>query len=110
MTTASVDDFDALNLRIATIVRCELHTEARDAAYKLWLDLGSEGEVQSSAKLTELYSADSLVGRQVVVVAGLGAMRVAGFRSDLLVLGVETPEGVVLLSVDGEVAPGVAVT
>lgn len=106
-----MEDFSRLDLRVGTIVRAEPNSGAQNPAYALWIDLGGErGTVTSSAKLTERYGPEELEGRQVVVVAGMPTLRVGGFPSEVLVLGVETDGGVVLLSVDGPVGPGSAVT
>jgi len=101
-----IKDFEALGLRIGTIVRCADNVGARDPAFRLWIDIGGEDIVQSSAKITERYAADDLVDRQVVVVTGFAPIRVGGFRSDVLVLGALTAEGVVLLGPDDPVHPG----
>jgi tRNA-binding protein len=100
------DDFEALGLKVGTVVRAELNTGARDAAYRLWIDIGEADPAQSSAKITDLYSAEELIGRQVVVVTGFEPMRVGGFRSDVLVIGALTEDGVVLVSPDSDVSPG----
>jgi len=104
-----IEDFEALGLRIGTIVRCEGNVGARDPAFRLWIDVGGEVDVQSSAKLTERYVAADLVDRQVVVVTGFAPIRVGGFRSDVLVLGVLGGDGVVLLAPDDPVEPGSSV-
>ena len=104
-----IDDFEALGLRIGTIVRAEENVGAREPAFRLWIDLGGEDPVQSSAKITDRYSADALLDRQVVVVTGFVPMRVGGFRSDVLVLGALTTDGVVLLRPDEHVRPGSSV-
>ena len=103
------DDFAALHIRVGTVKRAERNETARHPAYRLWIDFGGV-EKQSSAKLTDLYTEDALVGRQVVAVAGFEPLLVAGFRSDVLVLGVETEQGVVLLGVERAVPPGAAVS
>lgn len=95
-----------MRLRIGTIVRAEPNPGARDPAYRLWIDFGEDGTKQSSAHLTDLYAATGLVGRQVVAVTGLASLRIGGFRSDVLVLGVETASGVTLLAMDGAVVDG----
>lgn len=99
------DDFAALGIAVGTVVRAEVNSAARHPAYKLWIDFGGDLK-QSSAKLTDRYTPDGLVGRQVVAVTGFPPLRVAGFRSDVLVLGVDTEAGVVLLGVDDDVPPG----
>jgi tRNA-binding protein len=104
--TPTFQDFEALGLRVGTIVSAEPNDGARDPSYRLWIDLGGDDPVQSSAKLTELYSPEHLVGRQVVVVTGFAPLRVGGFRSDVLLLGALTDAGVVLLRPDDSVPPG----
>lgn len=110
MGAPTVDDWHRLDVRIGTVRRAEPNAGARDPALALWIDLGEEGMVQSSAKLTDRYEPADLVGRQVVVVCGFDQLRVGGFRSDVLVLGVETDHGVVLLSIDGDVPSGSVVS
>jgi tRNA-binding protein len=104
--TPTFQDFEALGLRVGTIVSAEPNDGARDPSYRLWIDLGDEAPVQSSAKLTDLYTSEQLVGRQVVVVTGFAPLRVGGFRSDVLLLGALTDGGVVLLRADDPVPPG----
>jgi tRNA-binding protein len=100
------DDWERLRVKVGTIVRAEDNTGARHPSYRLWIDFGDAGVKQSSAKIVDLYTADDLVGRQVVAVTGFDPIRVAGFRSDVLVLGGMTAEGVVLLRPDREVPAG----
>ena len=107
--TPTFGDFEALGLRIGTIMRAELNEGARDPAYRLWVDLGDKDPVQSSAKLTDRYAPEELVGRQVIVVTGFAPLRVGGFRSDVLLVGALTDEGVVLLRPDEPVPPGATV-
>lgn len=105
----TIDDWQALRVRIGRIVRAEPNVGARDPAHCLWIDFGKLGELQSSAKITDRYRADELVGKTVVAVTGVEPMHVGGFRSDVLVIGAVTPHGVVLLLPDGEVEPGTVV-
>ena len=102
----TIDDFAALEIRAGTVLRAEANTGSRHPAFKLWIDFGELGELQTSAKITDRYGASELVGRQVVAVTGLEPLRVGGFRSDVLVLGALTDEGVVLLNIDAAVPPG----
>ncbi|KAA3641827.1 MAG: tRNA-binding protein [Armatimonadetes bacterium] len=102
-------DFEALDLKIGRVTRCEPNTGAREPSFCLWIDFGDPGVLQSSAKLTDLYEPDDLVGTQVVAVTGFAPMRVGGFRSDVLVLGAIVDEGVVLLRPDRTVDPGAPV-
>lgn len=102
----TLDDFHALAVRVGTVQRAEAHDAAHNASIKLWIDFGDLGTLQSSAQVTDLYEPGGLVGRQVVAVTGLDPIRIAGFRSDVLVLGALTDEGVVLLSVERAVPAG----
>jgi tRNA-binding protein len=80
---------------------------ARKPAYKLSLDLGSLGLKRSSAQLTDLYRPEDLVGRLVVCAVNLGTRRIAGFESEVLVLGAPDDAGrVVLLAVERDVPLG----
>lgn len=99
--------FATLDLRVGRVVRAEPHAQARRPAYKLWIDFGSLGTKMSSAQLVDLYRPDELVGRLVIAVVNLGTRRVAGFPSEVLVLGVPDEAGrVVLLTVERDVPLG----
>ena len=91
-------DFERIGLRAGTIRRVEPFPEARNPAYKLWVDFGSFGIKQSSAQLTALYTAEELLDRQVICATGLGTKRVAGFRSEVLVTGFTRDDGAVVLA------------
>jgi tRNA-binding protein len=80
--------------------------EARDPAYRLTIDFGDRGARRSSAKITH-YPREELLGRQVICVLGFEPKRIAGFMSEVLVLGAISDEhGVVLLRPDRDVEPG----
>jgi tRNA-binding protein len=84
-------------MRVGRIVRAEVNATARKPAYKLWIDFGPLGEKTSSAQLRDAYAAEELVGRQVIAAVNLGDRRIAGFNSQVLVLGVPSAEGHVIL-------------
>ena len=99
--------FDELDMRVGRVTRCEPNAEARKPCYKLWIDFGELGEKSSSAQLTDLYRAEELVGRLVVAAVNLGTRRIAGFPSEVLVLGLPDTEGrVVLLEPERDVPLG----
>lgn len=103
----SLEAFEQLDLRVGRITRCELNEKARKPAYKLWLDFGELGERTSSAQLTDLYTADDLTGRLVIAAVNLGERTIAGFPSQVLVLGLPDADGrVVLLQPQRDVPPG----
>lgn len=105
----TIQDWEDLEVRTGRVVRAEPNDGAREPAYRLWIDFGELGELQSSAKITERYRAGDLIGKTVVAVTGFDPIRVGGFRSDVLVLGALTSAGVVLVEPDHEVEPGSAV-
>ena len=100
--------FESLEIRVGRILRAEPNPRTRKPAYKLWIDFGAElGTHTSSAQITELYSPESLISRQVICAMNLGTRNIAGFESQVLTLGVNDPEGrVVLLQPEREVSPG----
>jgi tRNA-binding protein len=99
--------FQGLDLRVGRILRAEPNVTARKPAYKLWLDFGPLGQKTSSAQLVDLYQPVDLVGRLVVAAVNLGSRRIAGFNSEVLVLGLPDEVGrVVLLAVEREVPLG----
>ena len=100
-------DFERLELRVGRIVQVKDFPEAHKPAYKLLIDFGPLGRRRSSAQITRLYSKEELLGRQVIAVTSLPPKRIAGFSSEVLVLGVVQPGGaVVLLQPEGEPPPG----
>jgi export-related chaperone CsaA len=108
---ATSDDFSAIDMRVGTILTAEPFPEARKPSIKLEIDFGPDlGRKRSSAQLTVHYTADRLVGRQVVAAVNLGTRRIAGFESEVLVLGaMPTPTDVVLLALDRPVANGTSI-
>jgi tRNA-binding protein len=111
MPTIAFEDFQAIDLAVGTIVSAELNTRARVPAYVLRIDFGPEhGERTSSAQLTARYVAEELIGKQVVAVMNFAPKRVAGVRSEVLVLGAVSAErDVVLLEPGAAVANGARV-
>ena len=99
--------FRALDLRAGRIVAAEPLEGARKPAYKLTLDLGPLGTRRSSAQITDLYRPADLVGRLVICAVNLGVRRIAGFESEVLVLGLPDEAGrVVLLAAERDVPLG----
>ena len=108
MQEISWTDFEKVDVRVGRVVEAEPFPEARKPSLKLAIDFGSGiGVKRSSAQITAYYTPETLVGKQVVAVVNFLAKRIAGFESEVLVLGVPDEEGaVVLLAPDRGVPPG----
>ena len=105
---ASPEEFANIDMRVGTVVSAEPFPEARKPAIKLAIDFGPElGIKRSSAQLTVHYTPDALVGRQIIAAVNLGTRRIAGFTSEVLVLGgMPTSTEVVLLALERPVPNG----
>lgn len=105
---ATPEEFFAIDIRVGTVRSAEPFPEARKPAIKLSIDFGPElGLRRSSAQLTTHYRPEDLIGRQVVAAVNLGERRIAGFVSQVLVLGaMPSATEVVLLKPDAPVADG----
>ena len=102
-----VEAFETLDLRVGRVLRAEVNERARKPAYKLWIDFGPLGEKTSSAQLRARYSAEELVGRLVIAAINLGSRNIAGFTSEVLVLGLPDAAGeVILLAAERDVPLG----
>ncbi|MCY0096161.1 tRNA-binding protein [Hoeflea ulvae] len=106
--TISFADFEKVDIRTGTVVAAEVFPQARKPAFKLRIDFGPEiGEKKSSAQITEHYTPESLVGRQVMAVVNFPPRQIGPFMSEVLTLGFLDANGaVVLASVDKTVADG----
>lgn len=107
-----IEDFFRLDMRVGTVIDAIPFPEARKPALKLKIDFGEEiGIKHSSAQITRRYAPEHLCGRQVVGVVNLPPMRVAGFKSEVLVIGGVPEEGdVILLKPDEPVTNGTRIS
>lgn len=105
-------DFARLDLRVGTIVDARSFPEARRPALKLRIDFGSEiGVLKSSAQITDRYTPEALIGRQVVAVVNFPPKQIGPLMSACLILGAVDAAGVVtLLQPEGEVENGLPVS
>lgn len=108
MKQISWSDFERVELRAGTVVSAEEFPEARVPAYKLVIDFGPDlGRRASSAQITDLYSIEDLVGRQVIAVVNFPPKQIGPFMSECLVTGFHCDDNkVVLASVDSVVPNG----
>ena len=94
---ALYEDFAKLDIRAGTIINAEAFPKARKPAYKLTIDFGDEiGIKKSSAQITNLYTPEDLTGKKILAVVNFPARQIADFMSDVLVLGTDSKEGIVL--------------
>ena len=95
---ATIEDFERLDIRAGTIVDAQPFPEARKPSIRLWVDFGGTVGVKRSAAQITVHSApDRLIGRQVMAVVNFPPRRIAGFESEVLVLGVPDENGAVVL-------------
>lgn len=102
-----VEEFDKVDMRVGTVVEVSINKKARKPAYKLKIDFGTEiGVKTSSAQITELYTPEDLVGKQVVCCVNLAPMHIGSVKSEVRILGSESEQGVVLLQLSEPVSNG----
>lgn len=111
MTTPRIipfDDFLKVDIRVGTITNAEPFPEARKPAIKIWVDFGPTiGLKKSSAQITNNYSPDELVGKQVCGVVNFSDRQIGPFMSEFLCLGLEDQDkGIVLIAPDKAVPNG----
>ncbi len=104
---ATFDDFMKLDIRVGTVVGAKNFEKARKPAYQLEVDFGDElGVKRSSAQITQRYTAEELIGKQVLAVVNFPPRQIANFFSEVLVLGTYSEGGVVLITPDKPVKNG----
>ncbi len=97
MTEITFEDFLKIDIRVGTIIQVDDFPKARKPAYQLHIDFGALGIKKSSAQITDLYTKNDLLNRQITAVVNLKPRQIANFISECLVLGVYNKEGEVVL-------------
>lgn len=106
MHTIEWSDFEKVFMVSGTVLRVEEFREARKPAYKIWVDFGPYGERKTSAQLTELYAPEDLIGRQIVGVINFPEKQVGPLRSQFLLTGFPSNDGVVIIALERPVPNG----
>ena len=106
MNKISWNDFQKVELRVGTIIAAETFPEARNPAFKLNIDFGdSIGIKKSSAQITDIYSLEDLIGKQVVAVVNFPPKQIGPIMSECLVTGFHRKDGAVVLTVPDTQVP-----
>ena len=101
------EDFKKIDIRVGKIIEVKNFKEVRSPSYKIKIDFGKLGIKDSSAQITKLYSKEDLLYRQIIAVVNFPTKRIAGFKSEVLILGVMKEDGeVILLQPDREAPLG----
>lgn len=93
----SFEDFIKVDVRIGTITEVKEFPKAKKPAYKILIDFGTIGIKKSSAQITELYTKEKLLGKQVIAIINFNPRQIANFMSECLILGVYNKDGHVVL-------------
>jgi tRNA-binding protein len=105
-TTIEWSDFEVVELRSGTVTDVQDFPEARQPAYKIWVDFGEEiGTRKSSAQVTQVYSKEELLGRQIIGVVNFPTKQIGPFRSEFLLTGFVGEDGGVVLAVPERAVP-----
>jgi tRNA-binding protein len=106
MDTITWDDFEKVELRVGTVLQVEDFPQAKKPAYRLKVDFGTKiGIKSSSAQITDLYSKEDLLGRQVVAVVNFPPKQIGPFNSECLVTGFYQQDGKVVLAIPERLVP-----
>ena len=107
LETISFDDFLKVDIRLGTIIEVHDFPKARNPAYQLKIDFGDLGTKNASAQITDLYTKEQLIQRQVSAIVNFKPKQIANFMSECLVLGVANDQGeIVLLQASGKIKNG----
>ena len=100
------NEFEQVELRVGTIIVVEDFPEARKPAYKLTVDFGDEiGIKKSSAQITDLYTKEELLNKQVIGVVNFPPKQIGSFISECLITGFANETGAIVLAVPDKKVP-----
>ena len=97
INTISFEDFSKVDIRIGTIIKVNDFPTARKPAYQLTIDFGELGIKKSSAQITQVYTKEYLLHKQITAIVNFKPKQIANFISECLVLGVANKNGKIVL-------------
>jgi len=98
-------EFERVVLRVGTIITAEIFKEARKPAIKMSIDFGEEiGIRKSSAQITDHYTPEDLVGKQISAVVNFPKKQIGPMMSECLITGFAQPDGSIILAVPDKIA------
>lgn len=101
------EDFAKIDIRVGTVLEAELNKKAKKPAYKLKIDFGNEiGIKKTSTQITDYYTPDELIGKQLLAVVNFPPKQIADFISEVLILGTYSTGGVILITPDKKAQNG----
>ncbi|EHD13019.1 export-related chaperone CsaA [Commensalibacter intestini A911] len=103
-------DFEKIVMVAGTIIKVEDFPEARKPAYKIWVDFGAYGERKTSAQVVSLYAKEELIGKQIIGVINFPEKQIGPFRSQFLLTGFETDQGIVISTIERPVPNGTKIS
>ncbi len=104
-----IQDFNDIDMRVGTVVDVKDFPEARKDFYKITIDFGKLGFYNSSAQITVNYSKEELVGKKIISVINLGYKKIAGFKSQCLILGVNYYDHIILVRPKKNISNGTSI-
>jgi len=109
LNKVTFEDFSKIDIRVGTIISAQSFSKAIKPAYKLKIDFGELGILNSSAQITHRYSFEDLVGKQIIAVVNFPKKQIANFMSECLVLGAVNEKDVILISTEDTVMNGLRI-
>ncbi|CAI3954754.1 tRNA-binding EMAP/Myf domain (EMAP) (PDB:1MKH) [Commensalibacter communis] len=103
-------DFEKVVMVAGTIIKVEEFPEARKPAYKVWVDFGAYGERKTSAQIVSLYTKEELIGKQIIGIINFPEKQIGPFRSQFLLTGFETDQGIVISTIERQVPNGTRIS
>lgn len=104
------EDFEKVLMVAGTIIRVEDFPEARKPAYQIWVDFGAYGERKTSAQLVQIYQKNDLVNKQIIGVINFPEKQIGPCRSQFLLTGFDTEQGIVITTVERPVPNGTRIS